>query len=152
MPPSNLVTPKGSEFPSCDNIGIADCPPGKLCKPLQQLGKALGVCIPASLIGGTTAPVPAAVVPNSSPYQSTYPSDPPWLPPAGPPAACPPEWGCPPPGICVPDPRTDGFNFMCTLGNELCGGFNNEPCYEGKFCVRDPRMNCEGVGCSGICV
>ncbi|TID26536.1 Superoxide-generating NADPH oxidase heavy chain subunit A [Venturia nashicola] len=75
-----------------------------------------------------------------------------------PPDKCPTDYECPDKLVCIADPRdtlvtTRGPSFMCVEGgaDATCAGFQNKQCANGDICVADPRMECFGAGCTGIC-
>jgi hypothetical protein len=147
--PNNLPTPLGSSFPPCGRAGLTSCNASRYCKPLETKncpnGSCLGICVP--FFSQKTSPAP-------QPGKSTGKS-PARPPPSGPPQPfqmCPSNFQCPSPSLCVTDPRGGGSSYMCIVPNEICGGYRRDPCYNNKLCMRDPRLNCEGEGCPGICV
>ncbi|RDI86002.1 Transcription activator of gluconeogenesis [Venturia inaequalis] len=65
--------------------------------------------------------------------------------------ACPGTIKCPGNNVCTPDPKNKS-SFLCIQPLEQCAGIQSQQCQGGKTCVADPRIQCKGQACTGLCV
>ncbi|RDI84214.1 Superoxide-generating NADPH oxidase heavy chain subunit A [Venturia inaequalis] len=157
---SGSPTGLNSEYPPCGQ-GLPNCNNGKTCRKLDNTCKfgqsCIGLCVP--LLGGLAAQGQQQQPPWWQGGQGKKPDYTgvqglPGSKPSSGPARCPSNFSCPQNTACVQDPQNTGAQgpaFKCVDSTQQCGGFQNLQCQNGLFCVPDPRVQCTGQGCLGLC-
>jgi hypothetical protein len=104
-------------------------PPGGAAGPGNPWNREKGGSPPAAGLGAPQSPGASLPPPAKNPGLESSGS-----------SQCPKTLACPGGYVCVVDPK-NGNAFMCVQPTEICGGFRNDQCSNGRYCVRDPRLN-----------
>ncbi|KAE9972829.1 hypothetical protein BLS_003885 [Venturia inaequalis] len=160
--------PAGQAAPPGPNWGTPGAPPppppvanapgpaGTSWSPPPGGPPSAAIPRPAQAPQAPPAPAFSAPAPQANPPAPPPPQAQP-LAPAPPSAeaqyvgACPGTIKCPGNNVCTPDPKNKS-SFLCIQPLEQCAGIQSQQCQGGKTCVADPRIQCKGQACTGLCV